>query len=110
MVHQEKADFREVFDVYKIPRLTAVFEIRAMRTKQFLRACLIDLIEGMKDNTGHAAFVKFIWAKYIEKFQANPEVWGRASFLLLQSPLVKLIFGCSVWIQRTEFLHASMIV
>ena len=50
-------------------KLFAIFEIRPVRTEQPHTSLFADLVEGMKNHTGHAGLVVFVGPIYIENFR-----------------------------------------
>jgi hypothetical protein len=107
VVHQKDANFNDVFDIHEVTHLVAIGKIGAMRAEKRHLARLLDFLEGMPNHRSHAAFVVFIGAIHIEKFEARPE---KRFLLLLERPHIKILFRLAVRIEWFELWHLCLVV
>jgi len=67
VLHKPHAYMRYVFYINKVSYLLTVFVGRVVRAEEFHGAFFLYLVEGVKDHRGHAGFMVFIGAEYVEK-------------------------------------------
>ena len=96
-LQQEKAHFHHVLHIHEIAHLAAVGVVGVVRFEQHHRARLLNLVEGVHDDRGHAALVVLVGAIHVEKLQSGPEI---GLFFLLQGPVVEVVFRVAVGVQR----------
>ena len=94
--HQPVVDSDKVFDVDEVAALVAVGVFGVMAAEELHRAGLLDLVKGMPDHTGHAAFVVFVGAVNVEEFETVIMWWCGG---LGQHPVVEVVFRAAVFVE-----------
>ncbi len=91
-------DVDAVFDINEIAHLPAVFVFFFIRFEKFDLAGFFDLMKGLENDAGHIAFVVFVGAEDIEKFDSSHSAFE----LLAQYPQIEYLFGITVHIDGFE--------